>query len=49
MHRTLMKTQPARFRWLVIDLYDLWGVLFKQILRKDEEARSGVTALNRES
>ena len=48
MHRILMKTQPVWSRWLVTDHYDLWGVPFKQNLRKDEEARSGVTALNRE-
>ena len=49
MHRTLIKTQPVWTRWLGMDLYNLWGVAFKQKLRKVEEARSGVTALNRES
>ena len=49
MHRSLIKNQPVWSRWLVIELEGLWGAPFKQKLRKDEEARLGVTALNRES
>ncbi len=49
MHRSLIRHQPTWSRWLVVDLGDWWEVPFKEEFRKDEEARSGVTALNRES
>ena len=49
VQRNLMKTQPVWSRWLATDVYDSWGHHFEQKLRKAEEARSGVTALKRES
>ena len=48
MHRALIRNQMEWSRWLK-DLDKWWGVRFRQKLRKDEEARLGVTALNRES
>lgn len=47
--RTLIKNQPSDLEYLRIDFHKWWGLPFKEKLRKCEEARSGVTALDRES
>ena len=46
---TAMKNQLPLSRWLFGDLSDKWGAPYKQNLKKAEEARSGVTALDQES
>ena len=49
MHRSLIKNQPSDLKYFGIDFYKWWGLPFKIKVRKSEEARSGVIALNRES
>ncbi len=47
--QTLIKTQPSDLKPLGIDFYKWWGLPFNEEVRKSEGARSGITALNRES
>ena len=45
----LIRDQSSGFQFHGINFIKWWGLPFKEKLRKSEEARSGITALNRES
>ena len=47
MHRALIKNQVEWSRWFN-DLDKRWGLRFRENFKKNEEARLGVTTLNRE-
>ena len=47
--QTLIKNQPSNLKSHGIDFYRWWGLPFREKVRKSEAARSGITALNRES
>ena len=49
LQSTAMKNQLPWSKWLFRDHYDKWGATYKQNLKKAEEARSGVAALDQES